>query len=58
MVQISNNNSQDDLNISDIDNNSINESFESKYPCSANYVKNNNKLDAYYRFYYNEQEDD
>lgn len=29
-----------------------------KYPCSDTYVKNINKLDAYYRFYYLNDEDD
>lgn len=29
-----------------------------RYPCSENYVKNNNKLDAYYKFYYNEDENE
>ena len=33
------------------------ESFE-KYPCSENYTKNINKLDAHYRFYYLNEDDE
>ena len=29
-----------------------------KYPCSENYIKNIDKLDAYYKFYYLNEEDD
>lgn len=29
-----------------------------KYPCSDNYTKNINKLDAYYRFYYLNEDDE